>query len=64
MNEKSSIPTFQPEWHAASRFRGTLGRVLWIVIYAVGTLSETGSLLYSSLCLAAGLTVTHTIRET
>ena len=58
MNETPSIPTFQPEWHAASWFGGTLGSVLWIVIFAVVTLSETGSLLYSSLCLAAGLTVT------
>lgn len=57
MNETPSIPTFQPEWHAASWFGGTLGSVLWIVIFAVVTLSETGSLLYSSLCLAAGLTV-------
>ena len=57
MNETPSIPTFQPEWHAASWFGGTLGSVLWIVIYAVVTLSKTGSLLYGSLCLAAGLTV-------
>jgi hypothetical protein len=28
------------------------------VIYTIVTLAETGSLLYSSLCLAAGLTVT------
>jgi membrane associated rhomboid family serine protease len=58
MNETPSIPTFQPEWHAASWFGGTLGSMLWIVIYAVVTLDETGSLLYSSLYLAAGLTVT------
>jgi len=45
MNEKLSIPTFQPEWHAASWIVGTLGSVLWIVIYAGVTLSETGSLL-------------------
>lgn len=32
--------------------------MLWVAIYAVVILSETGSLLYSSLCLAAGLTVT------
>lgn len=58
MNEPPSIPTLRPEWHAASWFGGTLGSVLWIGIYAVVILSETGSLLYSSLCLAAGLTVT------
>ena len=57
MNEKPSIPRFQQEWHATSWFGGTLGSVLWIVIYTVVILSETGSLLYSSLCLAAGLTV-------
>jgi tRNA nucleotidyltransferase (CCA-adding enzyme) len=33
MNETPSIPTSQPEWHAASWFGGTPGRVLWIVIY-------------------------------
>ncbi|TKS57735.1 MAG: hypothetical protein EWM72_03462 [Nitrospira sp.] len=58
MNEAPAIPTLRPEWHAASWFGGTLGSVLWIGIYAVVIPSETGSLLYSSLCLAAGLTVT------
>ena len=58
MNEQPSIPTLRPEWHAASWFGGTLGSVLWIGIYAVVILSETGSLLYGGLCLAAGLTVT------
>jgi hypothetical protein len=57
MNEPPSIPILRPEWHAASWFGGTLGSVLWIGIYAVVILSETGSLLYGSLCLAAGLTV-------
>src|SRR3972149_7051111 len=58
MNEPPAIPTLRPVWHAASWFGGTLGSVLWIGIYAVVIIAETGSLLYSSLCLAAGLTVT------
>lgn len=57
MNEPPSLPALRPEWHAASWFGGALGSVLWIVIYAVVILAETGFLLYGGLCLAAGLTV-------
>jgi hypothetical protein len=57
MSENPSIPTFQPAWHAAGWFGGTIGSTLWIMIYAIVIFAETGSPLYGSLCLAAGLTV-------
>ncbi len=56
-NDTPSIPTFHLDWHPASWFGSAVGSVLWILIYAVVILSETGSWLYGGLCLAAGLTV-------